>query len=72
MKLGVRHQVGDSFFQDDNYRILLTTALSFKVEVMIYCPYPIHCEAGIFFVVICQKVMLLSKSIFLSFMAKET
>lgn len=39
-------------------------ALSFKVEVMIYCPYPIHCEAGIFFVVICQKVMLLSKSIF--------
>ena len=37
---------------------------TFKVEVKTYCPYPIHCESGIFFVAICQKVMLLSKSIF--------
>ena len=48
------------------------TAFSFKVEVKTYCPYPIHCESGIFFVAICQKVMLLSKSIFLSFLAKKT
>ena len=44
----VRHQVGDSFFQDDNYRILLTTALSFKVEVMIYCPLPDPLRSGYF------------------------
>ena len=41
-----------------------STAFSFKVEVKTYCPYPIHCESGIFFVAICQKVMRLSKSIF--------
>ena len=44
----VRDQVGDSFFQDDNYRILLTTALSFKVEVMIYCPLPDPLRSGYF------------------------
>ena len=44
----VRHQVGDCFFQDDNYRILLTTALSFKVEVMIYCPLPDPLRSGYF------------------------
>ena len=31
-----------------NYRILLTTALSFKVEVMIYCPLPDPLRSGYF------------------------
>ena len=48
-----------------------STAFSFKVEVKTYCPYPIHCESGIFFVAICQKVMLLSKSIFFVIFGEE-
>ena len=47
------------------------TAFSFKVEVKTYCPSPIHCESGIFFVAICQKVMLLSKSIFCHFWRRK-
>ena len=49
----------------------LHTALSFKVEVMIYCPYPVQCEPGISFIFECQRVILLSKSVFLSFLPKE-
>lgn len=47
------------------------TALSFKVEVMIYCPYPVQCEPGISFIFECQRVILLSKSVFLSFLSKK-
>ena len=63
----VRHQVGDSFFQDDNYRILLTTALSFKVEVMMYCSLPDSLRIVYFFIIECQRVTLLLKSIFVIF-----
>ena len=52
-------------------KALGNTALSFKVEVMIYCPYPVHCEPGISFIFECQRVILLSKSVFLSFLSKK-
>lgn len=51
--------------------VVARPALSFKVEVMIYCPYPVHCEPGISFIFECQRVILLSKSVFLSFLSKK-
>lgn len=67
----VRHQVGDSFFQDDNYRILLTTALSFKVEVMIYCPLPDPLRSGYFLCCYMSESYAFVKSIFCHFWRRK-
>ena len=43
------------------------TALSFKVEVMMYCSLPDSLRIGYFFIIECQRVTLLLKSIFVIF-----